>query len=84
MGMAHILGHLTPHQRELVPWLLLPLTLDEIAERAGYSGRTSVEHHWHGIIYRLLLSGGGAVTRLALLRLVVGMDPCWCKVTASA
>ena len=56
---AHVLGHLTPLQRELVPWLMQSLTLDEIAERAGYSGRTSVEYHWYGIIYRLLLGGGG-------------------------
>jgi hypothetical protein len=82
---GHILAHLTSQQRALLPWLLLPVTLGEVAERVGYWHRNSVEQYWAEIVARLNLPRGHGYTgtaRLALLRLALGIDPCFCEAAA--
>lgn len=84
----HVLGHLTPRQRETVMQLVTPATMDEIADRLGMPTRRSVEHLWVSIRDRLWLflperegpgnTGTGAALRVALVRILYGIDPCPC------
>ena len=78
----HVLGHLTPGQQRVLPYLLEPITLDEVAERAGFGNRTSVEYHWWAIESQLGLlfgSGSSGIARLALMRMAFGIDGCFCE-----
>lgn len=67
---------------EVLALLLEPLTFDGIAERLGpgYT-RRHVEKAWTAIQYAIPLSltGSVQVRRLALLRVALALDPCWCE-----
>lgn len=79
---VHVLAHLLPRQRELLPLLVLPLTLDEVADRTGHS-RRAIEDHWVRIRDRLNLpdAAGGSprLSHVALVRVAYGIDPCFCE-----
>lgn len=92
--LAHIASHLPPQRSltgrygrddlmALMPFLVRPLTLDEIGAEMGMT-RKHVETRW----YRLMDMMGferrpgpasTVLARMALLRIVVGLDPCWCE-----
>lgn len=77
--LAHLMGHLTKRQRELAPWFLEPLTLDQIAWRVCLS-RSGVEQHWRNIRQRLGLgSDHWGLARIDLLRQATGLERCFCE-----
>jgi len=80
--LRHIAGHLGPHSQDtrlaLLPLLVTPLTLDQVAERMGPGWtRRCVEYHWHTMRDQLGLAG--RLARLALYRQLLGADDCWCE-----
>lgn len=65
----------------ILPLLLEPLTQAEIAERLGMTLRV-VSYHWVRIVWQLGLptqNGPNNPARLALLRIALGLDPCFCE-----
>lgn len=83
----HVLAHLTPAQRDVALRLATNATMDDIAAELDTT-RRSVEHRWVAIRDRLWIfdehregpanSGTGAALRVALVRILYGIDPCPC------
>jgi hypothetical protein len=82
--LEHLRSHLRVQDQPYLELLIEPLTIAEIAERMG-PGYTSsaVNHAWQVIADSLGLNRSGGrtpvVDRLALLRIVSGMDRCFCE-----
>lgn len=79
--LAHVESHVRPRDRQFVVWLLKPMTIQEIANEIHYS-RSASEKAWQDIKISLALpdgSGTQSIARLALLRLVLGLDDCVCQ-----
>lgn len=75
----HVLGHLSRSQREVAQRLAHPVSLDQVAGDLVLA-RSTIHGHWRSIRDRLALPGDGTGTsgasRVALIRLLAGMDPC--------
>lgn len=81
----HVLSHLTPGQRRIALALTTPRTITDIAHELGLASRRSVEGSWIAIRDRLWIdgeeggnTGTGAALRVALVRIMYGIDPCPC------
>ena len=81
--LEHVRSHLREQDRPLLDPLTQALTLTEVAAElgAGWTERM-VEQAWLHIRADMALSDGRpgmqSVERMALLRIVAGLDPCWC------
>ena len=81
--LEHVRNHLREQDRPLLGPLTQALTMDEVAAQMG-PGWTErmVEQSWLHIRADMALSDGRpgmqSVERIALLRIVAGLDPCWC------
>lgn len=77
----HVLGHLSPSQRRVALVLSRAVTIDDAAAELHMT-RRSLEHQWHALRDRLALTGEGpgssGVSRVALTRVLLGIDPCHC------
>lgn len=81
-GLDHVARHLREQDRPFLPLLILPLTLNEIAAEMGPGWtRRQVEHAWFSIRQSLGFTATykSALERMAVLRIVVGVDPCVCE-----
>lgn len=78
-AVDHLRQHLNEEQATVLDWLVLPLTLEDVAERLGpgYTRRW-VEYRYHAILERFGIEHRNAAARVALLRLYYGLEPCWC------
>lgn len=82
---AHMFGHLTTDQRDVLPLLVEPVSIADIADRlpTGFT-RRYVENHYYNILDRLHLrdkrgQGSQGAHRVALVRLYYGIDECYCQ-----
>lgn len=76
----HILAHLSPSEARIALVLIHPVTVTEAAA-ALHLSRRSVEYQWHRVRDVLGLPGSDkpgsvAATRVALTRVMLGIDPC--------
>lgn len=79
--LEHVRNHLRPQDRAYLDLLLEAMTLDEIARRLGPGWtRSRVEYVWHNVRDSMGLEGKSrqSLSRLALLRVTIGRDPCFC------
>lgn len=84
----HVRGHLSRPQADVAAALVLPITMEQAMGLLGYRHRSSIERYWQGVRDRLSLytllpeddasPGTTALMRVALTRIVFGVDPCPC------
>jgi hypothetical protein len=75
----HVLHHLRESDRVYLQYLVMPLTIAQIAEQLGpgYTSRM-VETAWLHIC-SAMGSEARAISRLQLLRTVACLEPCFCQ-----
>jgi hypothetical protein len=82
--LEHVRAHLRQQDREYLEGLLEAVSLDEIASRSPGVSRRMVEYAWASIRLTMRLSDGShgnrtGLERMALVRIVAGLDACWCE-----
>lgn len=79
--LEHVRNHIRPQDRPFFDLLLESVTLDQIAHDLGPGWtRSVVDYHWRCIRSSLGIEtdGPSQVTRVVLIRMAYGLDPCFC------